>query len=448
MQTLQPSTEIVEKLLNSQKPSDGTIYRPMIYCVTQNTEESVLVYNVLTKCLIELSKIEASILKNSFVYHETEANDVVRDLIAMRFLVPEDHDDYKAMKELRQLAKMIGTGRSKIKSYTILTTTDCNARCFYCYELGRSRVKMTDETAHEVAYFIKEKKIDIQWFGGEPLYNQAAIDIICHDLQAKECEYSAMMVTNAYLFDQAIVQKAVDLWHLKKVQVTLDGTEPVYNRCKAFIYKDESAYQRVLRNIGLLLDAGILVNIRLNIDMHNADNLLLLVDELKERFGRRKELTIYSHSIFENTLKQARSDESRKILYAKQDLLNEHIHQAGFATKKKLSKDIKMNHCKVDSGTSEMILPDGHIGLCEHCTEDNFIGHISSPNREYSAIIEQQEIIDDPVCHTCPICPECIRLKICDSSQFCYQEDKERKIRNIKKNILSFKNNTLYSIEH
>lgn len=24
-------------------------------------------------------------------------------------------------------------------TYTIFTTTDCNARCFYCYEMGRSQ---------------------------------------------------------------------------------------------------------------------------------------------------------------------------------------------------------------------------------------------------------------------------------------------------------------------
>lgn len=437
MQTLQPSTEIVEKVLNPQKPSDGTFYRPMTYCVTQDTEESVLVYNVLTKNLIELSKAEAKILEKPFIYHEAEDDNTVRELIAMRFLVPEDHDDYKAMIELRQLAKLIGKGKNK--TYTILTTTDCNARCFYCYELGRSRVKMTEQTAHKVADFIEESKIEIQWFGGEPLYNREAIDIICQDLQTKGCEYTSMMVTNAYLFDKAMVQKAVNLWHLKKVQVTLDGTEIVYNRCKAFIYKDGSAYQRVLRNIGFLLDAGIYVNIRLNIDLHNAEDLLLLVDELKEQFDGRKELTVYSHTIFEKTLKQARSDESRRLLYAKQDILNEHINQAGFASKKKLNMEIKVNHCKVDSGNSEMILPDGHLGLCEHCTEDHFIGHISSSDRDYTAIREQQENIEDTVCRNCPVCPECIRLKICDSSQICYPEDKERKIRNIKKIMSSYK---------
>lgn len=432
MQTLRPSTEIVEKVLNPQMPSDGSKYRPMVYCVTQEKGEYVLVYNVLTKSLVKLSKVEARILEKPFVFHDSVADNTVRELIAMRFLVPEDYDDYKAMMELRQLAKLIGVGKGEVKSYTILPTTDCNARCFYCYELGRSRVKMTEQTAHEVAEFIKEKKVEIQWFGGEPLYNQEAIDIICQDLKPKGCEYTSMMVTNAYLFDVAMVQKAVNLWHLKKVQVTLDGTEAVYNRCKAFIYNEGSAYQRVLRNIGLLLDAGIFVNIRLNIDAHNADDLFLLVNELKERFGCRKELTVYSHVIFEKTLKQVRTDESRRTLYTKQDLLNDHIHQSGLAPKKTLGKIIKVNHCKVDSGNSEMILPDGHLGLCEHCTEDHFIGHISSPNIDYSAVSEQQEIIEDSVCRTCPVCPDCVRLKICDSCRVCYPEDRERKIRKIK----------------
>lgn len=438
MQTLQPSAEIVEKVLNPQKPSDGTVYRPMTYCVLCQRGKGVLVYNVLTKSLVSLSVDEAEVLNKPFIYHDKEASESVRQLISMRYLVPDNHNDYQAMKELRQLSKLIGSGKEKTKTYTILTTTDCNARCFYCYEKGQARIRMTEQTAHQVAESIEDKKINIQWFGGEPLYNHPAIDIICEDLQQKGCEYSAMMVTNAYLFNEVMVQKAVNLWHLKKVQVTLDGTEPVYNRCKAYIYKEGSAYQRVLRNIGLLLGAGIVVNLRLNIDMHNADDLLLLIDELKTRFEGKKGLTVYSHTIFEETLKEARSEEQRKLLYAKQDLLNERIRQVGFAAKKKLSKEIMVNHCKVDSGTCEMILPDGHIGLCEHFTDDHFIGHISSKERDNAAINQQCETIEDPACRTCPVLPDCIRLKICENNQVCYPEDRERKIRSIKDIMADF----------
>lgn len=439
MLTLRPAAEIAAKVLKLQKPSDGTLYRPMTYCVLHTTSKGVLAYNVLTKSIISLSDNEAELLKRTTLYTEAEADDTLKQLIALRYLVPDEHDDYQLLIQLQQLAKMLGA-RKKTKNYTILTTTDCNARCFYCYELGRPRTPMNEQTAHEVAKYIAADKIKIQWFGGEPLYNLQAIDTICNDLKESGTDYSSQMTSNAYLFDTNIVQRAVDLWHLKQMQVTLDGTEEVYNRCKAFIYTEGSAYRRVIRNIGLLLDAGIKVNIRLNIDMHNAENLLQLVEELHVRFAEKKGLYVYSHTIFEETLGHARSEDRRKLLYDKQAVLDDRIRQLGFMARQKLSHEIKVNCCKVDSGNCEVILPDGHIGLCEHFTDDHFIGHISAPYRDEKSIREQREVLDETDCHTCPLLPNCIRLRICENNHRCYPEDRERKQQSIRNALLQWDN--------
>lgn len=446
MHVLQPAAEIVAKVLKQQKPSDGICYRPMTYCVLAESGKTVLAYNVLTKCLISLSTEESVHLKQAHIYSSTGTDDCVRELIAQRFLVPEEHNDYKLCVQLRQLAKLLGARKDRIKSYTILTTTDCNARCFYCYEKGRKRMPMSVQTAHDVAAYISGGTINIQWFGGEPLYNKEAIDTICQDLQKCGTNYSASMITNAYLFDEETVKRAVDLWHLNQVQVTLDGTEAIYNRCKAYIYKEGSAYRRVLRNIGLLLDAGIKVKVRLNIDMHNVDDLFLLVEDLRTCFVEKNGLTVYTHTIFEETLMQARTDERRRELYPRQDQLDDIIRQAGLSSTPKLFTEIKVNFCKVDSGFSEVILPDGHIGLCEHFTEDHYVGHISSEERDTVSINQQREIIEDTSCHSCPLMPDCFRLKICENSRICYPEDKDRKLRSIREAMTAMNSSITASI--
>ena len=57
--------------------------------------------------------------------------------------------------------------------YTIFITQQCNLRCSYCY-IGKKNAVMSLETAESIinnifAHTPSEKKIDIDFFGGEPL---------------------------------------------------------------------------------------------------------------------------------------------------------------------------------------------------------------------------------------------------------------------------------------
>ena len=92
---------------------------------------------------------------------------------------------------------------------------------------------MDRETADRVISYIKEhcggQQVKLSWFGGEPLVNHKVIDQICNGLRNDGIPYESRMISNAYLFDDTIVAKAADLWNLKNIQITLDGTEVVYN---------------------------------------------------------------------------------------------------------------------------------------------------------------------------------------------------------------------------
>jgi hypothetical protein len=141
---------------------------------------------------------------------------------------------------------------------------------------------MSLETADAAADFIRRRSkgqpVRIEWFGGEPLYNLPVIDRICERLDESGVDFFSIIITNGYLFDDAMVQKAVKLWKLKAAQITLDGTEAVYNRTKAFIYPGVNAYQTVKANIGRLLDAGI--NVCLGTDGPGSNNSLNMFQEM------------------------------------------------------------------------------------------------------------------------------------------------------------------------
>ena len=126
------------------------------------------------------------------------------------FYVDENFDEINALIEN---SKYRLNNFSK-KKFRVLTTTCCNARCPYCYEAGVKAVTMSAETAEAIADFIlmqsqRVKTVEIEWFGGEPLLNTQAIDIICSCIMERkpsELKFESSMVSNGYLINDAVVQ--------------------------------------------------------------------------------------------------------------------------------------------------------------------------------------------------------------------------------------------------
>ena len=253
MQIIYNTVKPFDQLLKKQKVVKGEVYRPMYYVVEQPVDEGLLLYHTMTKALLLLTPEEADAYKT----HPEE----MTDLIGLWFLVPQSHDDRLLCRQIRDVARMLEKKSDAITSYTIFTTTDCNARCFYCYEMGRPRVPMSKETAEKTANYIishcQGKKVTLNWFGGEPLFNKPVISLICQRLREANVDYYSTMVTNGFLFDDDTIKEAKDFWNLGWIQITLDGTEKIYNRSKAYIYKGVNAYERVINNIHKLQDASI-----------------------------------------------------------------------------------------------------------------------------------------------------------------------------------------------
>jgi len=427
MKILSEASDGILKILSKFK-KQAESYRLLHYVVEEACEGGHLLFNLLTRELVLLTEEEwQSLLNNDY-------------LKAHWFAVPESTNE----KELADFVRLVLTTRQKkskyITGYTIFPTTDCNARCFYCFELGRSRIPMSEETAHKVVKYIVDhcggEKVSLSWFGGEPLFNKNVIDIICDGLREKGVEFKSSAVSNGYLFDEATVKKAVDHWNLKKVQITLDGTEAVYNKTKAFIYKGTNPYQTVLANIGHLLDAEVAVQIRLNMDLYNAEDLLKLVDELAERFAGRKGVHVYAHYIFEGNTPMAESHSAEEWEERERAMirLEDRIAQHGLAGRGGISKNYRLNHCMADSGRSVTILPDGNIGLCEHFSEDEFIGHIESDTFDETMVKSWRETAPEiPECATCFYYPECIRLEKCANSRVCFAQERSDRLRKTKR---------------
>ncbi|MBR4073454.1 MAG: SPASM domain-containing protein [Clostridia bacterium] len=212
------------------------------------------------------------------------------------------------------------------------------------------------------------------------------------------------------------------------MQITLDGTEKVYNRVKNYIYNNnESPYKIVLNNMEKLLDNNIQVIVRLNMDEHNKDDLYVLVDELFTRFNKKDNFKIYVHLLYEDSGNLKLDYSSQKHLELAYDYfaLEDYIITKGLLLERNVSNILKTSHCMADNDSSIVILPNGNLSKCEHALSEDIIGNIYSNAVNQEAINSWKQVQDmTESCYTCAVYPDCLRLKKCHSVKpICYKSE-------------------------
>jgi uncharacterized protein len=156
-----------------------------------------------------------------------------------RHLTADGTPTPEAERHLR--ASGLYDGKSpRFYSLTVLTSTDCNLGCGYCFQntgqdlSGKNRpprishTRLTSATITTILEFAQRQmsavgfeKLHILLFGGEPLLNPRG----CLELLARAADYgleSARMVSNATLLTPELARQLTDLG-LGSVQVTFDG---------------------------------------------------------------------------------------------------------------------------------------------------------------------------------------------------------------------------------
>lgn len=398
-------------------------YRLSRFVIKIDIQDGWVLYNTMTGSIVAIS-------------NEEDLRESLDSLVKMYFYVPQDFDEISFVNQLR-VEKSPKLQAGIINGFTILTTTDCNARCFYCYEKGLTRISMTEKTANDVAdYIIKtslQSPIDLRWFGGEPLANTNAIDIICNKLVDNGIKFISTMVSNGLLFTDLNLSKATNLWNLKDVQITLDGTKDVYQKAKSYIHATGNEFDMVINNIFKLIERKISVSIRLNQDIYNTDNLLELVEFLSTRFKNKKLVSVYNSWLYDESLDI--EVEIEKARYDKYKLLQDKIIECGLYRKNPLKKKLRLSCCMADNDSSALITPTGKIGKCEHFITQHLVGSIYDNEFDINEITNWKEQYQPTQkCFECPLYPQCIRVKRCpEERERCSFIQHENRIELIKK---------------
>lgn len=414
------------------------VYRLSKCLLMADVNGGKVIFNGLTRAVVFLTDDDFN-----------ELGDITKYLFLYKtyFLVPEEFDEFGAIDDIRKrIAIPIDSlYLEQCNSYTILTTYGCNARCDYCYERSiHSKLNMSKETALKITEYISNKTnteefTNLHWFGGEPLFNMKTIDTITRDLRDRGIPFRSSMTSNGYLFDEKIVNKAVNSWNLYEIQITLDGTENIYNKTKNYIYKNSNGFKRVMTNIGLLLDKGVKVMVRLNIGEHNKEDLYDLVNQLYDTFGVTSGLEIYCWPLF-MTEDVSRPKEDEYAIYEWVDKIENRLMECGFPYGKHITERIKTSQCMADSGQSILIAPDGKLGTCEHFIDSKFWGDINDLDKKDYEVLNAWRKYEPriPECNDCPIYAECVRPSDCLEMKRCNELIKSHKIKQFQEGLIGF----------
>lgn len=399
----------------------------------------------LNKFVIHIEYQDGWVLYNTasgsivFIRNEEDLRKSLDDLIKMYYYVPLSFDEVSRVDELRDQTSS-APKKGPLNGFTILTTMDCNARCFYCYEKGQPRMSMSEKVAKDVADYVKKNAsstdISIRWFGGEPLVNSTAIDIICNSLIADGIRFKSSIISNGLLFSDSIIQRAKTLWNLNRVQISLDGTKDVYQKAKAYKNAVGNEFERVIENVHKLADSGIRVTIRLNQDLYNTDDLYNLADLLSTQFKGEKHVSVYNNLLYdENTEIDPELESAR---YEKFKALQDKLADSGLLSNKSLNDKLRFCHCMADNDSSVVITPNGGIGICEHFLSNHLIGSIYESSFDSEEIQKWKETYPPTSkCFECPLYPQCVRIKMCpEEKEMCTFSHCENKIELIKRALL------------
>lgn len=448
MRTIVEPKEYIYRLWGKQRIRNEDTYRMMRYVLRVDHDGNVLLHNVVTGQLVVLNQDETGMVNRLPLKYQP----VMEQLVAEHFLVPEGFDEHKQVINLRTILRNLDEAKKPegvITHYTILPTTACNARCYYCFEQGCETLTMTAQMADNVVRYIddhcgEQRRIQLSWFGGEPTVADRRIDQICEGLLAKGIYYQSDITTNGYLLNEEMVEKAIKLWKLKSCMICLDGIGNTYNKIKAYVTPVGDPYEQVMRNIAVLLEHSVRVNLRMNFDLSNYTEFADLVVEAKKRYGTNPFLSVHAHPIFGE-----HRDHDGKVLHASNEWftqkvveLNDMAREAGLLWDSNELPSIEFKACQASGKSSVGITPDGLLIRCpEQFEKSEATGSVLDAVMETVVAESWKHYADLEMCEMCTLLPICQRNERCMARDTCcYRSENLKKF---KKAMVRVYNNSI-----
>ncbi len=164
--------------------------------------------------------------------------------------------------EMERLARM----RTDLAGLWLGVSHVCNLGCDYCFAnepayLGRNKLMSVDTALRGVDYLIEHSgdtaRLDITFFGGEPLLNLPVIDAVVDYCRRQEKaagkEFTYAMTTNGTLLTREVFDKLVDYGIYP--MISMDGTREIHDTFRR-TKSGQPTWDRIVGNLQEIPEFG------------------------------------------------------------------------------------------------------------------------------------------------------------------------------------------------
>lgn len=387
--------------------------------VSKGYDDMEIVYNTASDAVVALTKQESEDVKrysedDSFVPHNI---DLLEKLYGLGLFVRKDDNEIDRVHLVRKRLMVQERG---IKSFIICPTYECNARCFFClaHDDLRNSYRMSIEIADDVLNYIYgqvcgEDDVIFYWFGGEPLIAEDIIDYIVENFNAHykgQVKFSSVIQTNGSLLTDNLLLKAINLWHAKEIQISIDGYQEEHDKRKNYKNITIHQYEQVLSNIERIIKNNLRCLVRLHLDNRNLGDYPKILDDLC-RFKDNSNFKLYTTTLH---VPEHVTEYDSYVHFSQFNDFYNHIFRELFS--REFVKDISsiiphriLNLCFASSTESVLVGADGKLFKCEqedhddeHCVGDCKSGVIQN---EHLSVFMDVDV--DARCVKCKFLPIC-----------------------------------------
>lgn len=332
-------------------------------------------------------------------------------LLKSRIIVTDPDDDLNVY--LTEFLK--NKYNSADVALTILPTRGCNFGCIYCYEIERPNIHMNQEAERGIIRFLKSnpnmKRLNVAWYGGEPLINFTSIERLSRSFLEMGIEYSARIITNGYL----LTKEKADLFgplHIDKVQITFDGVESIHNQRRPLLGGGPT-YRKIIDNLKYLLtvNPNVHIDLRTNIDRRNMQEYNDFLIEFKKEIDDPRIITY--PGFVSDLLSNECVDPSLNICEGglKADFIIDMFRKHGVKLDAFLPQ-YRLHNCIATKYFGFVIGPEGEIYKCWRSVgnKDNIIGNVKDASFDmfkHASFTSEGDFTRDMKCLSCTFVAIC-----------------------------------------